>query len=117
MDETAQRCRIRVTGVVQGVGFRPFIYTLAIRHGLTGWVLNDVAGVLVEVEGEPATLRSFTDAITAEQPLLARVTGVYPEDVAVEGSTAFEIHESAHGGRPDTIVPSDSHVCGDCLRE
>ena len=70
------RARARVTGTVQGVGFRPFVYRLAHEHGLAGWVLNDEHGVLLEVEGAEAELSHFFDRLSAEAPPLARVERV-----------------------------------------
>ncbi|MEV5438823.1 carbamoyltransferase HypF [Streptomyces sp. NPDC052682] len=114
-----ERRRLRVTGVVQGVGYRPFVYRLALTHGLTGWVLNDPEGVLTEVEGSPEALRRFTVALSDDAPTLAQVTGVEAADVPVRGEPGegFVIRESVHSGRKDTLVPADSHVCADCLAE
>ncbi len=81
--------RIHVTGVVQGVGFRPFIYGLAIRCDLAGWVRNTSAGVEIEVTGEPDSLDEFTRAITAEAPPLSRIESVTSEPAAPNGSTAL----------------------------
>ena len=67
MDSTV-RLSVRVEGVVQGVGFRPFVYSLATRLGLSGWVGNDVDGVFAEVEGPAAGVRQFLDALSAEPP-------------------------------------------------
>lgn len=111
---------IRVSGVVQGVGYRPFVYTLATSMGLTGWVLNDTLGVQTEVRGAVPRLNAFTAALRDDAPLLARV-----DEVRVEARTSapgdaaegFEIRRSERTGKSDTIVAPDSHVCGDCLRE
>ena len=67
------RAAIRVEGIVQGVGFRPFVYTLATGLGLSGFVGNDVDGVFAEVEGEPAAVREFLRAVERDAPPLARV--------------------------------------------
>jgi hydrogenase maturation protein HypF len=107
-----------VTGVVQGVGFRPFIYTLAIRHNLTGWVRNTSAGVDIEVEGTPQNLDTFTRAITTEAPPLARLESVKSEEVGLNGGyERFEIRHS-HGieGAYQPISP-DVATCDDCLKE
>lgn len=115
-----QRWRIRVTGVVQGVGFRPYIYRLAIRHCVNGWVLNDPLGVLIEAEAENSVLQSFLVAIRADPPLLACITDVRLEEATVVSCPeyeAFNILKSIVAGDRTTIVPSDSHVCEDCLRE
>ncbi|HEX3363357.1 MAG TPA: acylphosphatase, partial [Solirubrobacterales bacterium] len=73
---TRRRARARVTGTVQGVGFRPFVYRLAGELGLGGWVLNDVDGVLLEVDGPAADVAAFLDRLEAEAPPLAIVEGV-----------------------------------------
>ena len=111
-----ERRRLRVTGVVQGVGFRPFVYVLAERHRLGGFVLNDGAGVVVEAEGDAATLDAFSAAIAAEAPTLARVDGLTWEQVAPCGETAFRIEASAATART-ALVPADVATCADCLRE
>jgi hydrogenase maturation protein HypF len=110
---------IRVNGVVQGVGYRPFVYQLATALGLTGWVLNDTLGVLTEVSGPVPVLTSFADALRAQAPLLARVNEVQVQRkaAAADAGSGFEIRESTRAGRANTIVAPDSHVCPDCLRE
>jgi hydrogenase maturation protein HypF len=112
-------CQIRVTGVVQGVGFRPFTCNLARALGLTGWVRNDPQGVLIEVGGAPDALTGFAAALQQQAPVLAQVTGVSMQWVAAPAALPdpFEIRSSGTTGRPDTIVPADSHVCADCLTE
>jgi hydrogenase maturation protein HypF len=109
--------RVTVTGVVQGVGFRPFIYGLAQRHALTGWVRNTSAGVEIEAEGEPDALDAFTRAITAEAPPLSRIESVRSEAIAGNGYVRFEIrHSAAVEGAYQPISP-DMATCDDCLRE
>lgn len=115
----SERWLIRVEGVVQGVGYRPFVYTLAQETGLTGWVLNDSLGVLTEVHGSRGQLASFARDLRDRAPLLARVNEVRVEESSA-GSVApadFTIEESVRGGDARTIVPPDSHVCPDCLAE
>src|ERR671926_107459 len=90
-----ERRRFRVAGVVQGVGFRPFVYGLARRHGLGGFVLNDGAGVVVEAEGPAAALDDFTRALVHEAPALARVDAVTGEVVPASGESEFRIDASA----------------------
>ncbi|MBN1564079.1 MAG: carbamoyltransferase HypF [Anaerolineae bacterium] len=117
MSETSAR-RIHVTGVVQGVGFRPFIYTLAIEHNLTGWVRNTSAGVDIEIEGPSAQLDAFTHAITEKAPPLARIESVKSEEIGLTGEyNRFEIRHS-HGveGAYQPISP-DVAICDDCLKE
>ncbi|MER5884175.1 carbamoyltransferase HypF [Streptomyces sp. NPDC001941] len=113
------RRRARVTGVVQGVGYRPFVYKAAHGYGLTGWVLNDPEGVLTEVTGPAGAVESFLADLTDQAPPQAKVTGVHVEelDPEAEPATAFVIRESVHAGSKQTIVPADGHVCADCLAE
>jgi hydrogenase maturation protein HypF len=110
------RRRVRVTGVVQGVGFRPFVFGLAERHGVTGFVLNDGEGVLVEAEGEPAALDALVAALRDEAPPLARVDDVLVEAVPPQGDARFEIRASTTTGRT-ALIPADVATCDDCLRE
>jgi hydrogenase maturation protein HypF len=111
-----ERRRLRITGVVQGVGFRPFVHGLASRHGLGGFVLNDGAGVVVEAEGEPESLGAFTYAIAAEAPSLARIDRLVTDSLEPHGEREFRIERSAAGEGP-ALVPADVATCVECLRE
>ena len=111
-----ERRRIRVTGVVQGVGFRPFVFGLAERLGLAGFVLNDGEGVLIEAEGAEAELDALAAGLRDEAPPLARVDEVLAEPVPPRGGTRFEIRASAATGR-SALIPADVATCDDCLRE
>jgi len=111
------RREIRVEGIVQGVGFRPFVHSLATRLGLAGRVGNDTRGVFIEVEGPPATVERFLTALLADAPPLAAVETVTTSDARPTGSTGFTIAASAATGRRDTLVSADSATCADCLRE
>jgi hydrogenase maturation protein HypF len=102
---------------VQGVGFRPFVYALAQRFELVGFVLNDDSGVTVEVEGALEALEAFQYAINAEAPPLARIECVSVEQVPVLHSSAFYIAQSRTGEAREALVTPDSSVCDDCLRE
>ncbi len=109
--------RIHVNGVVQGVGFRPFIYGLARRYELAGWVRNTSAGVDIEVEGATAALDAFVAAITAEAPPLSRIEDLTIEAIPGNGYTRFEIrHSHAVDGAYQPISP-DMATCPDCLAE
>jgi hydrogenase maturation protein HypF len=105
-----------VSGVVQGVGFRPFVYALARDLGLSGQVANTSAGVVIEVEGAPRALASFTDRVRTDAPPLAVVAEVGCEVVPVRGGTDFRILDSA-GGPGRTLVSPDVATCADCLAE
>ena len=112
-----ERRAFRVSGIVQGVGFRPFVYRLAAKYGLDGWVLNDSAGVGIEAEGTAATLDAFADALRTEAPLAASVTAVSYSDITPQGEEAFRILESPQGAAARTLVSPDLAVCADCRRE
>lgn len=116
MTTKVERRRIRVTGVVQGVGFRPFVHGLAQQHELVGFVLNDGEGVTVEAEGEPERIEAFMAALRDEPPPLARVDEVRSEQVPPQGARSFEIRLSAATGRT-ALIPPDVATCDDCLRE
>ena len=116
LPETLERRRIRVRGVVQGVGFRPFVHRVATREGLGGRVWNDGDGVVVEIEGATSALDAFTRSLAVEAPPLSRVTSVAAERVAPLGERTFAVAASRGGGR-SAIVPPDVATCDDCLRE
>ncbi len=108
---------IHITGIVQGVGFRPFVYNLAQRHHLTGWVRNTSAGVDIEVDGENVELRDFVEHLKAELPPLARLDSIRVTERPASGFEQFEIlHSEAVEGAFQPISP-DVAVCPDCLRE
>jgi hydrogenase maturation protein HypF len=113
----AVRRRVRVSGTVQGVGFRPFVYRLAGELGLGGWVLNDSRGVLVEVEGVNGAVDEFLRRLQAEAPPLAAVERVEPEQVAPRGESRFAIVPSDIGGEAAAPVSPDSATCPECLAE
>jgi len=112
-----KRARYLFTGIVQGVGFRPFIYRLAVRQGLAGFVQNRPDGVLVEVEGTPPAIDSFFSSVSRELPPLANITGVASSEIAVTGDTEFKIIISNNEGQGDVHIAPDSAVCADCLKE
>jgi hydrogenase maturation protein HypF len=109
--------RIRITGVVQGVGFRPFVYRVAKRYGVTGWVLNAGDGVYVHGEGSEAVLAQFVAALEEEPPAAAQVASLVAEPVVGEGHAAFVIRESVRTAPPTTRVSPDLAVCDECLEE
>ncbi len=109
------RLRVRVRGLVQGVGFRPHVYGLARRHGLAGWVLNDAEGVLLEVEGEGRA--AFLVDLVEQAPPLSRIDAVEIEPVLETGGTGFDIRQSGGGATLRTAIGPDSTVCPDCLAE
>ncbi len=112
-----KRGRYLFTGIVQGVGFRPFIYRLAVRHGLSGFVKNRPDGVLVEVEGAPQAIDNFFSSVGQEIPPLADITGIASSEIAVTGDSEFQIIMSDDEGQRDVHITPDSAVCADCLEE
>ncbi len=111
------RHRIRVRGVVQGVGFRPFVHRLATGLLLGGHVGNDADGVFVEVEGDTNGVTAFEQRLVVEIPPLARIDAVEAELIMAVGERAFRIVESNDALAGRTFVPPDVAVCDDCLRE
>jgi hydrogenase maturation protein HypF len=111
-----QRASLEIEGIVQGVGFRPFVYRLALRFGLSGWVRNTGRGVQLEVEGGVDDLDSFCRAIKAEAPPLAVISALRAEPMIPEGGSGFLILESAKGAKGGEVSP-DCDVCDDCLAE
>ena len=112
-----RRTRVRVCGTVQGVGFRPYVYRLARELDLVGFVLNDAHGVLIEVEGDPASIDRFLARLPAEAPPLAVLEQVSFEELPPSGHRGFAIRESVGGEVPDAPVTPDTATCDDCLRE
>lgn len=116
-DAAVERRAIRVSGAVQGVGFRPFVFRLASGLGLAGWVLNDAQGVSIEVQGPASALARFEQRLKSDAPPLARVERL---EVAVRPRLArargFRILAS-RAGKVSTAVPPDSATCDDCLAE
>ena len=110
------RRRFRVAGVVQGVGYRPFVHALAHQHELAGYVRNDASGVVIEAEGPPRSLEHFARALRNEAPALARIELVSTVELEPLGEGAFRIAASAGGAR-GALVPPDLATCDDCLRE
>jgi hydrogenase maturation protein HypF len=112
-----QRSRVRVEGTVQGVGFRPFVYRVATDLGLSGWVLNDSRGVLIEAEGESGALDQLLHRVWGEAPPLAIVERVTEERIPATGESGFRITESADGGAAEAAISPDVATCDDCLAE
>jgi hydrogenase maturation protein HypF len=114
------RARIGVSGIIQGVGFRPLIYRLATTRGLTGYVANTAAGVTIEIDGSEHDLERFVHSINNEKPPLASIDQLHVEKSEIDPAVkhkSFEIHASiASGNRIGPITP-DTDVCDNCLTE
>ena len=112
-----ERREVLVRGVVQGVGFRPFVYRLALQEGLAGFTGNDTDGVTIEIEGPAARVEAFLARLRAEAPPLARIDSVAVRETAATGETGFRIVLSEVRGQVSTGIPADAATCPDCLRE
>jgi hydrogenase maturation protein HypF len=108
---------IHISGIVQGVGFRPFIYNLALNHHLTGWVRNSASGVDIEVTGAQDDLESFLSAISQSAPPLATIDSIEIQDITLQGFDGFKIIHSKNKSTDFIPVSPDMAVCGDCLAE
>lgn len=107
--------RIVVTGIVQGVGFRPYVYRLATACGLTGAVRNNGRGVEIDVQGERA--QEFLRRLPQEAPPMVLITDIRTEECLVSTATAFTIIPSEGGPVTSAMIPADAATCEDCLRE
>ena len=112
-----QRLNIAIRGAVQGVGFRPFVYRLATEMKLTGWVLNSVQGVFIEVEGRKLTLDNFLLRIEKEKPPRSFIQSLEFSFFDPVGFKTFEIRDSNNEGEITAIVLPDIATCPDCLKE
>lgn len=111
------RRRIHVSGIVQGVGFRPFVYRLARQFHLTGFVLNDQQGVLIEIQGDATQTQCFIEALKPQAPPLARVLSIVKQDIPTQPESDFSIHFSQRFGARQTLISPDIAVCDHCLAE
>ncbi|EST38095.1 hypothetical protein N566_09320, partial [Streptomycetaceae bacterium MP113-05] len=115
-----RRCRVTVRGVVQGVGFRPFVHALATELGLHGHVANTPEGVVAEAEGDDAAVTAFLERLVTDAPPLAVVESATSETLPATGPgdpSGFAIHLSRAGGAARTLVAPDTATCADCLAE
>ena len=112
-----KRKRLSVVGLVQGVGFRPFVYRLAKNLNLAGWVRNTSRGVEIEVEGSPADLDLFIRQLSQDAPALARVEKVVAEEALPLAQESFEILASENLAGAEAVIPPDVGLCADCARE
>ena len=109
--------KIELSGVIQGVGFRPFVYQLAQRYELKGFVLNSSAGVTLEVEGEAQSIEAFLFDLQHELPPLASIDEIEIDESAFAGHADFQILESKAGDQNHILIPPDIAMCDRCLRE
>jgi hydrogenase maturation protein HypF len=109
--------RIHITGIVQGVGFRPFVFSQAVQKGLTGWVCNTSAGVDIEVNGQTFDISQFIQAIKTKAPPLARIDSFDVQQIAINNYETFEIIDSKTVTDAFQPISPDIAICPDCIRE
>ncbi len=112
-----KRARGAIKGIVQGVGFRPFIYQLAYRYHLAGYVTNTPQGVEVEVEGSEKDVERFFGVLVAERPPLAHISSIECAKIPLRNEEAFEIRVSKAGEERSALISPDVSICPDCLSE
>ncbi len=118
MEEMIIRLQVRACGIVQGVGFRPFVYRIANRFNLTGWVLNDDQGVLIEVQGDDISAEAFLTALSEELPPAATIDNLFVKECQLQEDEAdFSIKKSPRAQKRRTAISPDLAVCDDCRRE
>ena len=117
MDESIIAVRITINGIVQGVGFRPFVYQSAREYGLRGHVANTSSGVLIHAEGDSTDVDTFFQNLKTRKPPLAHITDITRKPDPVEGFAEFTIIPSKPGEETATLISPDMSVCEDCLRE
>ena len=110
-------CSVRVRGVVQGVGFRPYVYRLARANMLAGWVLNGERGVEIFLEGAELGLKAFVHDLKTQPPPAASIAEIEVQDAVPVGLNEFTIRESQHRDSPTVRISPDLPVCDDCLKE
>jgi len=117
MSKAKRRIRYFFTGIVQGVGFRPFLYQVATKHRLGGFVCNTPEGVTLEVEGPAGRIERFYSDVLNSLPPASDVSAVSSNEVAVVGESAFRIVASEQEGKKEVLISPDMATCADCLQE
>ena len=112
-----KRYYLHITGVVQGVGFRPFVFRLAVEYGLAGWVSNGAAGVEIEVQGSTEAVEEFVRAIKENPPPLARIEQLECRGVEVAEDSGFSIKASEDKGEHHPVIGPDAATCTACVAE
>ncbi len=116
MNDIARK-KLTVKGIVQGVGFRPFVFRLAHEYSLYGKVYNNPQGVIIEIEGRTFSIESFLKALKKEAPPLSEITDISIEDIEIKNTRIFEIVESEDRKEKGTLISPDIALCDDCLKE
>ena len=116
-DEPIVSLRLAVNGIVQGVGFRPFVYQLAHHYGLKGKVANTSSGVTIHIEGSEQRIQAFVQDLTGKSPPLAHITEISSSYEPATGHERFTIQASQRRSSRRTLISPDMAICDDCLRE
>jgi len=117
MKALVARKRIQIRGVVQGVGFRPFVYRIAQRLDIRGYILNSSEGVVIEAEADEDAVQQFVTALTSEAPSLAKIDAMEVSSIDPTGEDRFTVHDSAAIAGRFALVPPDVATCDDCIRD
>jgi hydrogenase maturation protein HypF len=112
-----KRFLIEVAGIVQGVGFRPYIFRLANRLQLSGFVNNNSAGVFIEIEGNQDTAQKFINTLKFQPPPLAQITRIDVREIPNQGQSQFQIQKSKAFQQKNTLISPDISTCDDCKSE
>ena len=112
-----ERRQYRISGAVQGVGFRPFVYRLATEYGLNGWIRNDAIGVVIEVEGAKNNITEFESLLKTDNPQNANISFFESKNLIVQNDSAFKIIQSNGDYTLSVTVSPDLAICSDCLEE
>lgn len=112
-----KRFFLHINGIVQGVGFRPFVYNLALKYSLSGWVKNTGDGVQIEVQGDNSNLNNFIIELENNPPPLAQIDQISKSEIHLKKENGFEIHFSTDSDKKDTLTAPDMSICPDCLKE
>ena len=107
--------KIHLTGAVQGVGFRPFVYNLAKKHSLNGYVINDTHGVVIEIEGNEKNINQFLIELYTEKPPLAHIFSQEIEELPIVNFKDFEIRKSKGKGKKEVFILPDISTCKECF--
>jgi hydrogenase maturation protein HypF len=111
------RIRVRITGAVQGVGFRPHVFRMAQQHGVAGFVLNSTSGVTEEAEGEDGRVRAFVEDLRGNPPPLAVIASFRTETLPENGDCGFRVEQSDTEGEREAFLLPDLAMCAGCRRE
>ncbi|MFH1620414.1 MAG: carbamoyltransferase HypF, partial [bacterium] len=112
-----ERKKILVNGIVQGVGFRPAVYRIALKNGIAGNVINTSAGVVIEAEGKPAAVRKFLRDLKEQKPPQSRIDSISVRPVPAKEGSGFVIEKSRDAGKASSIVPADLSLCAGCRKD